>query len=53
MQGWYILKFTRPRVPYTDILLVTLQDFPYDRHYSAIGALINYRNYLKFVLSAQ
>ena len=28
------------RKSYTDILLVTLQDFPYDRHYSAIGALI-------------
>ena len=36
------LKFTiiENRKAYTEILLVTLQNFLYDRHYSAIGALI-------------
>ena len=31
------------RKAYTEIPLVTLQDFLYDRHYSAIGALIYIR----------
>ena len=31
------------RKAYTEILLVTLQDFLYNRHYSAIGALIYFR----------
>ena len=36
----YAYIYIKNRKAYTEILLVTLQDFLHDRHYCAIGALI-------------